>query len=1306
MRRSLIHVIVVLLIWILSIGVTWADDDGGGSDGTTPSYYSIAVEVVNVTQLKVTIHPNVGSDPTLSGKWYIEELGGHTDLTDYEVSQINQGLPFYISPAFTLSGVYTLRVEGRGEYPSGDSDIIRGVASIRYENIHIGAYNPDEYLDPRYNLIVTHTINVPITDEEELSNLSIGEVNTEWKYYNTRGLPDQTVNQQASPDMLDVVTACTDYDDAGRVVKEYLPFESNTSDGSPHNDHEAGTGSFYDNGRFGIDPEPYPYGVTNYDRSPLNIITSKSSPGSVWQDPSHYVKTKTYGYKYDANDLIFMFDDAGDKVGVYGNELLITRTTDENEIPSYEYKDKEGHVILKRSVKESLKIDTYYRYDKKGNLRCIIPPEAVAVLKGCTDPNYDNYISQKSKWLTYFTYDNQNRLIRKKIPEQAPIEYVYDVMDRVILSQDGNLRIHDKWLFSKYDALGRVIMTGTVVIADEDNVTVEELQNYVDNLRDDDCYETLTNMDFDTTYGYTDLVFPQISNPDNQCEVLTVNYYDDYEFASQVQDNLEYDTVTAYPDNSVYKSVMGKPTGTIIRNQSGGYYLISSSDVTYCPADESVVYIKSSTVSLKPGFSTSPGQEVSIGPNVILPDTSLPNSWTRTVQYYDEYGRVIQAQSINQLGKKEITDTQYDFSGKVLYTKLTTQNVYDDSQIVVKKGYQYDHAGRVKKVYQQINADPVVLLAQNRYNALGQLIEKNIHDRLPDYTDLSEIATGMVTENNDRDVNEFLQSVDFRYNSRGWLTSVNNTDLNNDGVINDDSGDLWGMELKYENTDNTHDAVAQFNGNISSIIWNSALNGNKMTYSYYYDQINQLTRASYANYNGSAWSSNELYTLDNVTYNLNGNITLLDRRGIDGTDGMIDALKYFYSGNKLVGVDDYINQTAPGNDFRDNGNHYVEGGPVEYEYDSNGNMVLDKNKGITVTYNIQNLPTRVEFTDHRRIEWMYDSAGNKLRKTVYNANNIMQSKTDYVGGIQYTDNEVEFISTEEGRARPRDNGGYNYEYDLKDHLGNVRMTVSRDTGDGSSPMILQEDSYYPFGMKIAGLSYVDGPENKYTYNGKELVDEYGLNWYHYGARYYDPQLGRWHSIDPADEFHSPYAYCGNNPIMFIDPNGMWTDPVPNPYFRGWYFDYGVLKWNPKSSTYGPVRKSKSGNPKNHAGFDLYAPIGTKLKACLNGVICIKEDADGYGHYVVLKTMTTLPGKKEPQEVDFIYGHMSERYYKDGDEVNEGDIIGLSGNSGNASNQKPYENHLHFGAMLGWFIDYINPGIFFTPLIPSKDDQPH
>mgnify|MGYP000882744236 CR=1 FL=1 len=118
-----------------------------------------------------------------------------------------------------------------------------------------------------------------------------------------------------------------------------------------------------------------------------------------------------------------------------------------------------------------------------------------------------------------------------------------------------------------------------------------------------------------------------------------------------------------------------------------------------------------------------------------------------------------------------------------------------------------------------------------------------------------------------------------------------------------------------------------------------------------------------------------------------------------------------------------------------------------------------------------------------------------------------------------------------------------YHYYLKDHLGNNRMVVNQ------SGTVVQQTDYYPFGMTFnkGGSS-----DNKYLYNGKELQeDAIGngvMDWYDYGARMYDPALGRWHVMDKVAESyfrHSPYSNCFNNPIKYYDPNGMWPEKVHN-----------------------------------------------------------------------------------------------------------------------------------------------------------------
>ncbi|MFY7740823.1 MAG: RHS repeat-associated core domain-containing protein [Flavobacterium sp.] len=190
-------------------------------------------------------------------------------------------------------------------------------------------------------------------------------------------------------------------------------------------------------------------------------------------------------------------------------------------------------------------------------------------------------------------------------------------------------------------------------------------------------------------------------------------------------------------------------------------------------------------------------------------------------------------------------------------------------------------------------------------------------------------------------------------------------------------------------------------------------------------------------------------------------------------------------------------------------------------------------------------------------------------------------KPMYLDGFQYKDDVIQFFPTSEGYANRLNNryeAGdffavdreepdlFSYVYNYTDHLGNIRLSYSIDPSTNVLK-IIEENHYYPFGLKhnnynSSKMLYVkEGTMEKqkplppymamsynYKYNGKELQVELGLNMYDYGARNYDPALGRWMNVDPKAEVcrkYSPYVYAINNPIYFIDPDGMWISVFDN-----------------------------------------------------------------------------------------------------------------------------------------------------------------
>lgn len=279
---------------------------------------------------------------------------------------------------------------------------------------------------------------------------------------------------------------------------------------------------------------------------------------------------------------------------------------------------------------------------------------------------------------------------------------------------------------------------------------------------------------------------------------------------------------------------------------------------------------------------------------------------------------------------------------------------------------------------------------------------------------------------------------------------------------------------------------------------------------------------------------------------------------------------------------------------------------VDYEYDDNGNMRKDANKGIeSISYNHLNLPITIIFDETHKIEYLYDGTGIKVQKKV--TNDALVTITDYSDGFQYTNGLLSFFPHAEGyvnvtrcqSCEEKYQNLYDYVFNYTDHLGNIRMSWALDKAPNLLK-IVEENHYYPFGLKhthynvdhkhfqlltpeeggpipgdipmtkmaqlIGGNSSTTASvTNNYKYNGKEYQDELGLNMYDYGARNYDPALGRWMNIDPLAEKSrrwSPFTYCADNPMRFIDPDGMrWIEGQDGKKVTYTVNSNGTLNWS-------------------------------------------------------------------------------------------------------------------------------------------------
>lgn len=383
-----------------------------------------------------------------------------------------------------------------------------------------------------------------------------------------------------------------------------------------------------------------------------------------------------------------------------------------------------------------------------------------------------------------------------------------------------------------------------------------------------------------------------------------------------------------------------------------------------------------------------------------------------------------------------------------------------------------------------------------------------------------------------------------------------------------------------------------YNGNISSLKWSNSNYSEKRGYKFHYDRLNRLTEANYGE--GESLSNAGDNFKESVNYDLNGNITSLERHGKkqDGTYGVIDKLNVSLNGNQIVNISDAADKIVYEGalDFEP-----ASDGISSCKYNDFGALISDTGRGITmIEYDNNKNPIRIQFSNGNVTKYIYSAEGTKLRTIYYTAmpninvpdgctheldaseiqttdsldflmegNLILKNgrinKYLFEGGYcgiakpaphfsLYEDGFDSEISEEEQKAyeeRRKEwtkaeealnaTDAFNFYYYNKDHLGNNREVID------FRGKICQVINYYPFGTPFSDQSTtLQADFQPYKYNGKEFDMMHGLNTYDYGARQYNPIVPTWDRIDPLCEnfgYMSPYNYCLDNPVNTTDQDG-------------------------------------------------------------------------------------------------------------------------------------------------------------------------
>jgi|GEM_PF-796273 len=866
---------------------------------------------------------------------------------------------------------------------------------------------PDTFYSTPGNFVRAFTTFKPIQDTAQV-NLSalVNEVGIQTEYQDSYGRPIQSVARQASPAKNDFVSP-VHYDEFGRSSVQYMPFPSqsgNNNDGQFKKNPYVQDSAFY---KALFPGEKYIYNQLFFDGSPLNILNKATAPGSSWTGMGvGIISTQRANTTADSVRLwtipITGEDDVPATSTTYlPGTLLVMQTTDEQGTSTIKYIDEAGRTILTKSQAVSSPgtghtgwLCTYYVYDETNRVRLVITPKAVEALNNGT-ANWNltvNPTINTNLCYSYF-YDNRGRMIMKRIPGKGKSYLVYDIRDRLVFAQDSALRAltQPQWRTILYDAMNRPVISGLLTYSNGRAT----LQGVVTT----QTAAAQGGSDGESTVVEGVNVNKSPLPAGAVFKYLAVNYYDDYSWVASSGSTLGSSLVTT--------------------NINGTNFITS-----YNTSPE---YAQPLTASSRTRGSLTGNKRIVVNSSTVL----------YTLNIYDQSTRAIQIATTNYSGGTDIATVQYSFSGRTLRTHVQHQKSGNNPQShTMLTKFAYDHAGRVLSVTKKLDNTPEQTISQYTYNELGQLKTK---------------VQGANVE-----------TQTYSYNIRGWLTGINEQYINTAGS----TANYFGESLSFDYGFTTN----QLNGAIAGAKWKAAGDGIARAFGFSYDKANRLKTADFTQQNqgSTAWTSNTVdYSVSALTYDAGGNLLSMKQRGLKlSNSATIDSLtyQYFANSNQLQKVSDGIADTSPMGDFKD-----TALAADDYTYDANGNITKDYNRhlhttanGAGATFNFLNKPDSLVIAGKGRISYYYDAGGVQLRREVKDVSGQVKNYL-YINGFVYLNDTLQYVLQEEGRIRyaKKKNSttgatyyAYEYDYFVKDHLGNVRTVLAegRDTATYAATM--------------------------------------------------------------------------------------------------------------------------------------------------------------------------------------------------------------------------------------------------------------